>query len=351
MKKYWQFLITFVLVIVLSVIATSWVDSQVDELTGDKIDGFSVLLADETLFIIQTDTGSFSSEERAQTITNRLQKIAEDTSVDLNLLKLEEQENITSIVIGSKIIVTLTEADAKAARITRTKLANEYLAKIQDSLQTYRQERSAKYLIKSIIYTVIATIGLLIIQFILSKIFPRFYRLLDSWRETRIPSLRVQNLELVRSSRLTDILISLVKFIRWAVMLFVLYIYFPLVFSFFPWTKSLGRNLFNYLFDAFEQVLGGFIDYLPNLFVIAVIILFTYYILRFVKLIFGEIERGDISFPGFYQEWAAPTQYCSVNDYCLREDNWGIGELGNWGIGKIIISLHPYLPKSPYLHQ
>ena len=50
--------------------------------------------------------------------------------------------------------------------------------------------------------------------------------------------------------------------------------------------------------------------------------------------------------------WGA--QYCSVNDYCLREDNWGIGELGYWGIGgigKIIISLHPYLPTSPYLHQ
>ncbi len=166
MKKYWQFLITFVLVIVLSVIATSWVDSQVDDLTGDKIDGFPVLLADETLFVIQTDTGSFSSEERAQTITNRLQKIAEDTSVDLNLLKLEEQENITSIVIGSKIIVTLTEADAKAARINRTELANEYLAKIQDSLQTYRKERSSKHLIKSIIYTVIATVVLIFIQLI-----------------------------------------------------------------------------------------------------------------------------------------------------------------------------------------
>ena len=133
------------------------------------------------------------------------------------------------------------------------------------------------------------------------------YQLLDSWRETRIPSLRIQNLELLRAFRLTDILIRLVKLIRWAVVLFVLYIYFPLVFSFFPWTKPLGENLFKYLFSAFEQVLQGLVDYLPNLFVIAMIILFTYYIIGFVKLIFREIERGDISFPGFYQEWAAPT--------------------------------------------
>ncbi|MGK7899026.1 MAG: mechanosensitive ion channel family protein [Xenococcus sp. (in: cyanobacteria)] len=307
MKKYWQFLITFVLVILLTVITSSWVDSQVDAPTGDEIDGYPVTLANETLFVIQTDVGSFSSEERAQTITNRLQRIANDNSFNLNLLKLEEQENTTNIVIGNKIIVTLTEADAKAVRITRTELANQYLAKIQDSLQTYRQERSTQHLIKAIIYTVIATIILLLVQLILSKIFPRLYRLLDSWRETRIPSLRIQNFELVRSSRLTDILIRLVKFIRWTIVLFILYIYFPLVFSFFPWTKSLGRNLFNYLFTAFEQILQGFIDYLPNLFVIGVIMLFTYYIISFVKLIFREIERGDISFPGFYQEWAAPT--------------------------------------------
>lgn len=307
MKKYWQFLITFVFVILLSVITSSWVDSQVNNPSGDKIDGFPVILANETLFVIQTDVGSFSSEERAQTVTNRLQRIANDTSLDLNLLRLEAQDKTTSILMGNKVLVTLTEADAKAAQITRKELAKDYLAKIQDSLQTYREERSVKHLIRAIIYTVIATVILLIIQIILSKIFPRFYRMLDSWRETRIPSIRIQNLELVRASRLTDILIRLVKFIRWIVVLFVLYIYFPLVFSFFPWTKPLGKNLFNYLFAAFEQVLEGLVDYLPNLFVIAIIILFTYYIIGFVKLIFREIERGDISFPGFYQEWAAPT--------------------------------------------
>ena len=307
MKRYWQFLITFVLVILLSLISSPGIYSQIDVPTGDKIDGFPVLLEDETLFMIQTNVGSFSSEERAQTITNRLQKIADDSSLDLNLLRLAKQEETTSIVLGNKIIVTLTEADAKAAQTNQTELANEYLAKIQDSLQTYRQERSAKHLIRSAIYTVIATVVLLIIQIVLSKIFPRFYRLLDSWRETRIPSIRIQELELVRASRLTDILIRLARFIRWGVMLFVLYIYFPLVFSFFPWTKNLGENLFNYLFLAFDQVLQGFIDYLPNLFVIAVIGLFTYYIIGFVKLIFRELERGDISFPGFYREWAAPT--------------------------------------------
>lgn len=307
MRKYWQALIAFLLVILLNLISSSWVYSQEDPSTGNKIDGFPVVMADQTLFVIQANVGSFSSEERAQTINNRLQKIAEDSSIDLNLLRVEEKEDISNIVIGKKTIVTLTQDDAKAARLPRTELANEYLEKIKDALQTYRKERSAKHLIRAGIYTAIATLLLIVIQLVLSKIFPRIYRLLDSWRDTRMPSLRIQRMELVTASRLTDILIGVVRLVRWAIVLFVLYIYFPLVFSFFPWTKKLGENLFSYLFGAFDRVLEGFFDYLPNLFVIAVIIFFTYYIIRFTKLIFMEIERGDISFPGFYREWAQPS--------------------------------------------
>jgi small-conductance mechanosensitive channel len=312
MKKYWQAFIAFVVVILLSLITSPLLQAQEDTPSGDKIDGFPVVLADETLFIIQANVGSFSSQERAETITHRLEKIAEDTSVDLDSLRLEELEDTTNILIDRKNLITLTEADAKAARLKRTELAAQYLGKIKDSLQTYRKERSASYLIRAIIYTAIATVVLVLVQLILSKIYPRIYRLLDSWRGTRIRSLRIQNMELVKASQLTDILIRFVEIIRWLLVLFILYIYFPLVFSFFPWTETLGNNLFNYLFAAFEQILQAVIDYLPNLFVVAVIILLTYYIIRFIKLIFGQIGRGDISIPGFYPEWAEPTYKLSL---------------------------------------
>ena len=312
MKQYWKTIIAVVLAILLSVSSNSWVHSQVDVPSGDKIDGFPVLLADETLFVIQTNINSFTSEERAKTITNRLQNIADDSSVDLNLLKLDEQESITSIVIGDKILVTLTEADATAARRSRASLANEYLNIIQNSLQVYREERSFKYLIRSIIFTVISTVALIVIQIVLNKIFPLIYRILDSWREAHITSVRVQNIELIRESLLVNILRRLVGAIRWIVVLFVFYLYLPLVLSFFPWTKHLGRNLFGYLASAFWQVFQAIINYLPNLFIVVVIFLLTYFIVRFVKVVFGELERGDISLPGFYQEWAAPTYKLSL---------------------------------------
>ena len=45
------------------------------------------------------------------------------------------------------------------------------------------------------------------------------------------------------------------------------------------------------------------LDYLPNLMVVVVIALITYYAIRLLRLIFGEIQRGNLKDP----DWAGPT--------------------------------------------
>ena len=106
--------------------------------------------------MIQTNLGSFSAEERAQTITNKLHKIAQDISVDLSLLRLEERKDITHIVIGEKTLMSVTESDAKVVEIARTELANQYLVKIKNYLQTYKREQNANSLTTALISMIIA---------------------------------------------------------------------------------------------------------------------------------------------------------------------------------------------------
>lgn len=307
MNRYLQKVILSVVMAFLIVTTSPLVYSQDSTHSGDVIDGFPVILADKKLFVIQANVGSFSSEERAATVSNRLEKIAANSAIDIEAIKLEEKGNTTNFIVDNKVVLTLTDDDATVARKPRSELAEEYLAIIKENLLKYRKERSLDYLIKAAIYTAIATVVLIAILIAIGRIFPRIYSLLDSWRGTRIPSLRIQNFHLLTSERLTDILIRIAKLIRWVIILSLLYIYLPLVFSFFPWTQQLGANLLNYFFSAAELILTAFFGYLPNLFVIAFIILVTYYIIRFCKLFFTEIEEGDISFPGFYPEWSQPT--------------------------------------------
>jgi small-conductance mechanosensitive channel len=49
-------------------------------------------------------------------------------------------------------------------------------------------------------------------------------------------------------------------------------------------------------------------DYLPNLVVVAAIMLTTYCVLRLIRLIFDEIRKGELKIRGFFPDWAEPTE-------------------------------------------
>ena len=55
------------------------------------------------------------------------------------------------------------------------------------------------------------------------------------------------------------------------------------------------------------MVWQAFVSYLPNLFLIAVIVFVARYVIRLVRIIFTEIGKGTITVPGFYRDWAEPT--------------------------------------------
>ncbi|MGA7953641.1 MAG: mechanosensitive ion channel family protein [Gloeobacterales cyanobacterium] len=142
---------------------------------------------------------------------------------------------------------------------------------------------------------------------LLSQILSKIYIKFDSWSGTRIPALRIQNLELLPSTQIADILISLVKTLRSGIILGALYIYVLLILSFFPWTRPFGTSLSSYLLQTLDVGSQAFLSYLPNLFTIILVFILTYYILKFVQFIFTEISRETFTFPGFYPEWAIPT--------------------------------------------
>jgi small-conductance mechanosensitive channel len=70
------------------------------------------------------------------------------------------------------------------------------------------------------------------------------------------------------------------------------------------------------------------VDYIPNLFTIAVIILLMRYILMFCKYMAEQIKCGKLKIPGFYPEWAMSTYHI------LRFVLWAF----------TVAMIYPYLP-------
>jgi len=84
-----------------------------------------VVVGGKTLFYVQERVYSFSPEDRAKAITERVQRLYRDPKVSLDAIRVEDQETATEVAAGDMVIMTVTDRDAKAAGRGRQELANQ----------------------------------------------------------------------------------------------------------------------------------------------------------------------------------------------------------------------------------
>lgn len=94
---------------------------------------------------------------------------------------------------------------------------------------------------------------------------------------------------------------------RVLVILACLYFFLPLILSFFPLTRAIGKRIFELFLTPLQTLASSFVAYIPNFFYILVIILIAHYVLRATQFVFKLIETGDLKLDWFFQEWATPT--------------------------------------------
>lgn len=269
--------------------------------------GSPVVVNRDTLFYIHGDLGPFSPAERAEALSRRIEDLARDPLAKGADVRVVDTSGVTDIRLGDVVVMTVTERDAVEAGLARIEAAQQYALQIQEAVRVSEAGASLKSIALGALWTLLATAALVAIFRIFNWVFPRLYRTLEGWRGTRIPSLRIQRLELLSANRLTDALIAGARVLRVVAVVFVLYVYLPLVLSFFPWTQNLSGRLFRYILDPAGNAWSAFVAYLPSLFAVAVIVVIFYYVLKFIHVFFQGIETGAISLPSFHKDWADPT--------------------------------------------
>ncbi len=309
MKKIGHILVIFVVVLLLTLTSPLLGIAQNPTQPENKIDGFPVILDGKPLLFIRRGIASFSAEERANTITRRIERIAQNNSIPVENLKIEQSpyDNSLYLSIDKEVILTVTERDAKAYYSTPEVLARDALQKIKVAIAQYRQDRRPEQLLKNIIYTVLASFAFLTISFVIIKISGKLFPFLRGLIESRIPGIQIQNVEIISSSKISFFWLRVLKIIRLFVLFLLLFYYATFVLRLFPWTRVFGESILGYLVQSLELVLSAIGKYIPNAFIIAIIIFITYYLIRLIKPFFTAIERGNLVIPGFYTDWAKPT--------------------------------------------
>jgi small-conductance mechanosensitive channel len=316
MQKIWRYLGLFCLVLLLTLSPIFMIAAQNNpakqgqetplETLGEV---FPVMLDNQELFTIRQGIGSFSAQERAKSITDRIEKIADDDALspeDLTI-KIDPEDKNPSIILGDTVIATITSKDAKLHAVSQEVLAERALAKIKAAIVRYRQERQPDNLLKDAALTVSATLSTVlifwVIIFISSRVFPQIQRLITSL----VPGVVFQNFEIISSQTIGIFSLRVLQFIRTLIILTILYFYLTFVLRLFPWTRKFGDGFLQYFFSALEVISQEIAKYLPNIFIILIIVFITHYLLRAIKPFFTGLERENLVINGFYPDWAKPT--------------------------------------------
>ncbi|MGB3639445.1 MAG: mechanosensitive ion channel domain-containing protein [Rivularia sp. (in: cyanobacteria)] len=319
MKRFIYFVASITLYFLVTIVPFSPTHAQVPTPTPTETPastsinkGATVELGGEELFKIRAGVGAFSPEERAIAVNNRILKLADDPTIAVERIRIDDKPLTTNLTVDNRVLLTITDADARAADQSRQELARNYREKIQNIITQYRIQRSPDYIRQGIFNSAIATVLLIVTLILFAIVFPWLYRKVNNLQSTQFPTIRIQNFELLTATRISRLLIGLLKLLRFLLTLGVFIIYVPLVMSFFPWTRQISLTVFRYFLEAAETSWEGFLNYLPSLFAIGIILFITYYFIKLLGNFFTSIGNGNLRIQGFYQEWAEPTFKLSV---------------------------------------
>jgi len=295
------------------------------------VSGYPVIpFLNDTLFSIYSKYGSLSAKDRAETVTNRIEKLSSMYFFRADSLKIIPTENDMDIVYGETIIISISENDALWQNTNKQNLASLYKLKIEKAVLSYKQSVSWKTIGKQIGLAMLVLIVLGSVIYLINKLFKLIKLKIEHQKNRILKGVKIRNYELLTVDSQLKFILKVIGLFKLILIVTVIYIALPILFSLFPWTKGFADTMISYFIDPFKKIFVAIWHYLPNLITIIVIVMVFRYILKGIQYLKFEIENGALQIPGFYPDWANPTfQIIKVLLYAF-----------------IFIVIFPYLPGS-----
>ena len=330
-----SFLAAAALLILLNLVpprALAWQNDQESE-PEQQSHGYPVMVDGYEVFRIHQNLGAVSAEERAERISARLEELASSSDFDPNEIKILEEGGVTTIRYGDGLIVALNDAEAQGSGLSRQTLARQYVILLQEKLTLAREQHTPHYLWRAGIKAAVTLLIYLLVLALIIAATRWILRTVATSAKMRFKGIKIQQSEIVQGTRLTALLASGIRLLRAVVIAIFTYVALANAFNFFPWTREHGQRLLGYVVNPLIAMGEATLGYLPNLFYILVILVVLHFVLRILRVIAREVERGRIRIPGFYPEWVQPT--------------YKIVRFLVYALGVVIV--FPYLPfeKSP----
>lgn len=298
-KRRLYFLFTMVVLIGVTAVAFASDAAENEDKAGGLV---PVMFHGRELFKV-ADVSAVKAEQRAKNIVRRLTNKAKSPIFNTADLTIHHDDSmgVSAIFEGSDVLCGLWESDAEALGRPRKELVKEYKVIVRDVIDQYRKDYTITSYLRGTGFAAIATVIFMLFWFVVIKLCKK---------EILIVTKRFADqkmLKFIDGKSLIAINGYLVRLIRLFIILWGIIIYLNFVLSFFPWTFNLSARLYNLITAPVIMFYNGFVEKLPDLFVLVVIAGICYGVLRGTKHIFDQISEGNVQIKGFYRDWSEPT--------------------------------------------
>jgi len=265
-----------------------------------------ILLGNDTLGYLYGPVGLREAEVRAEDLTERLQSLRM-RGVPADSVRIRDDRVPPVILVEGEPVLAVTPAEVAAQGVPADSAVALYARLIREALELPIFRDTPRQIGLGILLMVLATVLLVFLWRRLATVQPRVVTFITARVRARIGSIRLQRFEIASGEDIERGIRGLVWLARIALSLSLVALYFPLVFSAFPSTRPIGNWLLDQIVAPLQTAGVAILTYIPNLFYIALIVFLTWRGLILLKGFFLAIERGRITFAGFYQDWARPT--------------------------------------------
>lgn len=279
---------------------------QIDSLRS-FVKGFPVIPFRDTLFYLFTRQGSFTAKDRAEAISNRINKLSSIYAFKSDSLKLSPAEQTTDILFRDQLLISISDQDAFWQHTSRQALVAKIKMQIGVAVTAHQQETRWQTIAVESLLALLAVIVTILMIYGINRLFRWLHTKLTQQTGWFNKGIRIKGYELLNAENELALIGKTLTVVKWGLILLIVYLALPILFGIFPFTRDVSDKLLDYLISPLKKIAHAIWDYIPNLMTILVLVVVFRYVLKFFKFVSAEIEKGQLKLPGFYADWANPT--------------------------------------------
>ncbi len=265
-----------------------------------------VLVDGDVLFHVRGTT-AFPASERAKTVGERIRALASDGTVPTDSIRVIDAGDRTEILAPGHFIMAVFDADADIEHVARQIFAETVRAKIAGAVESYREDRSPRRLLGNTARALGVILVALLLLYGIGRLGGRLKVILRKRLDSRIEKLRTMSGRVAQTETLSALIWGLLKAVRVLGVLVIAYFCLNIVLGFYPWTRSLSRQVMRIVLDPLQAIGTAFVEALPGLVFVVLLWIVTRYVLKVIRVFFAGVDQNRITLSGFDHDWAWPT--------------------------------------------